>query len=256
MSEARPDRHGDDGLVDNAREIRQLLHKMIDRRSLLTVHVPGGAMLMLTAVLRLDGDSGRLLLDSSRDAEVNARALKYPQLRCSGQLDGIGVRFLVGPLRLTNLEGLPAFEADIPAALFYLQRRESYRMEIPLSAGLECVLPLSLPVASGAWAVASALTARVIDLSTGGVALRVPDDQQHHFAAGAFFPRATLVMPDAGDLILDINVRHLAEHRIGEQVWYQAGCRFVGHSEATKAIIQRCVMRLERELILRLRGIG
>jgi len=67
----------DDGLekfmLRGKRQIAQLLQELIDNRCLISAHTGGGHSFM-TAVLRVDEDNERIVLDASPDADANRRA--------------------------------------------------------------------------------------------------------------------------------------------------------------------------------------
>ena len=79
-----------------ARQILQLLQDLITHRGLITAHTGGGHSFM-TAVLKVDEERARVVLDPSPDPQANRRALAAPRLTCITQLDGIRIQFpLVG----------------------------------------------------------------------------------------------------------------------------------------------------------------
>lgn len=242
-------------LIEKPDEVLRLLRRLAAKRSLITMHAPGGAPVLLSAVLDIDGNRGQMVIDASADSDANARALRYPELRCVGQVDSIGVRFSLQDLQSSLHDGMPAFQAPIPAAVLHLQRREYYRLRLPVSRALECRIPVQRDPGTDPHQVPEAVGLRLIDISAGGIALRVPPECVYGFAPGTAFDACVLLLPECPPLQVDMVVRHLAERRYeeGPGVW-QAGCEFVDPPHAVQQRVQQFIMRVERELAARARG--
>lgn len=242
-------------LVERPEEIARLLRRLALKRNLITVHAPGGAPVLVSAILNADADNGLIVLDSSADEEANARALRFPELRCLGQVDSIGVRFSLQHLAACVHEGMPAFQARMPSSVLHLQRRDYYRLRLPVSRPGECRIHVEPSGEHPAGEVPRTVSLRIVDISAGGVALRVPPEFAGQFAAGSAFDSCTLDLPDFDALRVDMVVRHLAERRYeeGPGIW-QAGCEFVAPPRSVQQQVQRFIMQVERELAARAKG--
>ncbi|MGY6519087.1 MAG: flagellar brake protein [Lysobacteraceae bacterium] len=241
--------------LDQPEEILRLFRRMAQRHCMLTAHAPGGAQLLLSAVLELDEASGRFLLDSSADAAENQRLLALPELRCMGQLDSVGIRFTIPRPHLVEHDGLPAFSATLPVRMTHLQRREYYRLRLPVSCESWLRIPVEPDPATGQRPDPAEVALHVIDVSAGGVALRVPPECVDGFSVGNRFEGCTLALPGLDPMPVQVRVKHLAERRYeeGPGIW-QAGCQFIGADGRTQTAIQRFIMSVERELMARARG--
>lgn len=237
--------------VRDAREIAMLLQRLIKAHALLTVH-KGGNIVLLSSILELDEAGGRLLLDTSADDEVNQRALAMEGLQCSGNLERIEVRFPLGPLTLDLGQQPPIFTTPIPERLIYLQRREYYRLLAPARDGLQC--ELLLPDQPGV--PGRTILAPVIDISTGGVALRVPPGEEAVFTTGHRFELCRLRLPKTGVVEAPLLIRHIGEYSGNKgQVMHHAGCEWQGLNLGMQNLIQRYIMRVDRERLARDRGL-
>lgn len=237
--------------VRDPREIRSLLQRLINARALLTIH-KGGNIVLLSSILGFDDTSNTLQLDTSADSDVNQRALTIDGLNCSGNLERIEVRFPLGPLRLDTRQQPAIFEATIPEHLTYLQRREYYRLLAPARDALACEFDIT-DEHSGQTRLVSA---PIIDISNGGVALRVPAGEEDLFTAGRRFERCRLRLPKTGLVEGSLQVRHVGQYAGNKgQVMNHVGCEWQSLNMGMQNLIQRYIMRVERERVARDRGL-
>ena len=232
----------------SARQILQLLQDLITHRCLITAHTGGGHSFM-TAVLKVDEERARVVLDPSPDPQANRRALAAPRLTCATQLDGIRIQFPLLGLSEGQDKGRPAFFAPLPTEMLRLQRREFYRLQVPLAHALNCLLRAEdlarKPVE---------VSARVIDIGAGGVAVVVPAGAAE-FVIGGVLPACRLALPDGDPIELELEVRNLnrqTQRNGTEQL--RVGLRFAALPRTADTRIQRYIFKTERELNAKARG--
>lgn len=251
MSEQSAAYDGDKYAIHSRQEIRTLLRRLSEQRCLLTAYFDEGRRFLLTAILGFSDDGRYLLLDASPDQETNERTLGAERLLCSSQLDRVELRFGTGPAEMIQHEGLPAFRVPMPASMRYLQRREYYRLLVPVTHTLACAIPL--PAAERR--PARMLRSRVIDISLGGIALLVPPEARDEITPGMMFNDCRLDLPDVGSIEATLRVCHVCDNTDGRGLpRTQAGCEFVALASAAQSLVQRYILRVERERIARERG--
>lgn len=244
---------GEKYAITSEQDIRSLLKRLMDQRSLFTAHFGEGRLFLLTALLGFAEDGG-LYVDVSAEDEINARVRAAASLLFRSQLDHVEVRFRCGPAVPTEYEGMPAFHVPLPTQVRYLQRREFFRLPIPVSQPVHCEVPVA-PAADGR--PRAPMKLRVLDIGAGGLALWLPPGQETALEAGMRLEGCRLGLPEAGAIQLALQVRHVYEHTDARgQPRTQAGCAFLTPSPALQAMVQRYVMRVERERIARERGLG
>lgn len=222
------------------REILQLLHALIDRRVLLTAQVDGGPTFLTLALAT--PDDGAIVLDAAGDDAMNRRVAQSAELVCMARLDNVRVQFSLQTPAAVEHDGRPALRAALPESLLRLQRREFFRLQTPRTAAPTCAI-----TTTGAAGERTTITATVLDISAGGVAvLLVPEDSS--FATGAEFDDCVLELPD-GPLPVRLRVCNLSEiPRPNGKTVRRAGCEFVGQTNAAAARIQRYIFKVERDL--------
>lgn len=230
-------------LLHNAREIRALMCALAERRVLITAYVDGGPISFVTAVIAVSGDADNtIMLDASADEAINARAVAASHLVCSTRLSGVRLQFEVpAPARGTH-EACPVLLATIPESVLRLQRREFFRLSVPLANPVSCVLTVqddNTPLRS--------IEVRVLDISNGGVAVIVPPDDIP-FTPGASFPNCTLSIPDGGSATVTLRVCSVYHATTPDgRRRLRAGCEFTDLPARFAAQVQRYIFRMERE---------
>jgi c-di-GMP-binding flagellar brake protein YcgR len=151
--------------------------------------------------------------------------------------EGVRMEFGTGTPRETRFEGLPAFEADFPEVLFYVQRREYFRVDAPI---------LDPYVCSGRLPEGDSFRFEVHDLSLGGVGMRTSDERVAELPMGTRLDDCELVLGSLGRLSLDLQ---LVSHRSlalpnGTQR-YQLGFRFLTLPGSAENTLQRLITQLE-----------
>lgn len=244
LSTARPiDTDRDGGLerfmLHGRRQIAQLLQALIDEHCLIAAH-SGGGHSFVTALIRLDDDS--VLLDVSPDPAANRRALMAERLLCITQLQRIRIQFALRGIAEVIEDGRPALRAPLPDQLLRLQRRESYRLQVPLKHELG----VSLKTRNAAREPVQ-VDSRVIDISAGGIATVVPPGVAE-FVIGDKLEDCCLRLPDTDPLTLTLEVRNITPQpqRNGTEL-LRLGLQFVDLPGNAEARIQRYIFNTERE---------
>ncbi|MDD2873663.1 MAG: flagellar brake protein [Azoarcus sp.] len=236
-------------LLQSPREIRQLLTSLVTGRALVSAQLSPGNQSFLTAVLGLADDDTALLLDGSAEESINARIEQAAQITCITQLQNIRIQFQVeNPTRI-QVDGRPAFRLLLPASVLRLQRREFYRLQTPVTHSVICELPIV-----GGESNRMPVEVRIIDISSGGIAIAVPPSD-FVFEPHMEFRGCTLRLPEAEPIGTRLMVRNLFRlvNRNGIEM-QRAGCEFLDLPRNADSIIQRYILRIERTRNARERG--
>jgi c-di-GMP-binding flagellar brake protein YcgR len=233
-AEGPVDQVGDDDRyrIHSRMEIVGLLRSVAKHRELVTVQFGGAHDFVVSAVLAVDPDFEEVVLDYGADAAAMQRLLRAGRLRVSTQLQQVRILFDAEAADAVSFEGGAAFRIRLPGSVLRFQRRDCYRLKIPLGRPLLCEVP------SGD---ASRATLRVRDISVAGIALSdYPKD--FRVAVGTVWPGCRINLPDLGALVADIEVMHATE---GDA--RRCGCRFRSLPLPMTNLIQRYITRIERE---------
>jgi c-di-GMP-binding flagellar brake protein YcgR len=231
-------------LLRSPQEIVQVLRGVAKGRELVTVYFDHGQRFFLSTLLAVEPREDALFLDWGVDEEQNRRALAATHLVCITSHERVKVQFALGPLEKAEWQGQPAFRAHLPKAVLKLQRREYYRLLVPLRSPILCRLPLAGEI----------LEAQVGDISIGGLGLvNVPPAAA--LEVGARYPGATFSLPGEGDFLVTLEVRSVQDLALRHGgLLKRVGCRFVDLPATGQARIQRYIIRVDRERQARLKG--
>ncbi|PKO55168.1 MAG: flagellar brake protein [Betaproteobacteria bacterium HGW-Betaproteobacteria-21] len=229
-------------LLHGRRQVRQLLQELIDGHALISAHPSPGKNSFLTALITLSDNDDWLFFDVSQDPVINRHCLQADQLICATEFEKIRIQFSLSRITEAQLEGRAAFAAPVPDTLLRLQRREYYRLHVPLAHGLVCRLP-----AEGEAPLRPRIEARVLDISAGGLALHLPSSDTG-LSIGCTLQDCRLTLPLGEPLSVELEVRNISRQngRNGSET-LRIGCRFVDLPPTADTQIQRYIFRTERE---------
>ncbi len=230
-------------------EVQAVLRSLRDRTAQITIFFNEGGDLLLTMLLAVEKD--HLILDFGADAEVNRRAVLADKHFCLTTLDKVRIQFALGGFRQVDYEGRPAFRAALPDELLRLQRREFYRLTTPAARPLKCLMPLPLP--GGGLHLHEA---NVYDISGGGLGISMPPEEVP-FAAGRVYPNCRIDLPEVGMVTCTIKVCSFFEvPLLNGARSRRAGCEFVDLPGPMMTLIQRYIIKVERERKARASGLN
>lgn len=225
-------------LLHSKSEILFVLRSLLEHVAQITVFFNEGKDLLLTTVVAVSDD--RLIIDYGASAEMNRKAVTVDKLFCVASLKKVRIQFLLRGLTEVTYEGRPAFQAKLPTDLLRLQRREFFRLTMPITRPLRCKMPVAVDGGE------QTIEVNVVDISGGGLAIALPEG--FDFEAGQEFTRCRIELPEVGTITATIAVRNQFEItlRSGGQV-RRAGCEFVKLAGPMLTLVQRYIIKVERE---------
>lgn len=160
----------DDFRITEPFEILSLLRQMCEQRVLVTLATPSGAG-FTTTVWEVDRAKGVVRFSADRHEPQLERVLDADDAVAVAYLDNIKIQFDVdGLVHVHAGQGISALNCSFPREMFRFQRRSSFRVRPLLNA------PPSARMVHPT-ATDHVMELRVIDVSIGGVALFLPEDQ-------------------------------------------------------------------------------
>lgn len=239
--------HDSDLQITAPLEIRSILRLLNERSPLIHLQVPNQQAGILTTVLRVDEQTHTLIIDRASEEDLNQRLLRADTLSLDAQLDGVRVFFSVQKAQACLFEDKPALEIPFPQSITRVQRREHFRIDIPLSDVAICTL--QMPTAP------YKLKLNIRDISSGGLSLL---DHAHVLtdSLGCVFEHCLLELQDLPPMRISIKVvRAVPEQLANEKQALRVGCEFTHISNQDRIVLQRYIGQLERKAIARQRGL-
>ncbi len=92
----------------------------------------------ISKILEVDSDEEEFLFDLGALERENSRALFASELEFAAETAGAKVEFRTTIIRTVDHDGLPAFCAAVPDVLYYIQRRNFFRINSPAWPPMSC----------------------------------------------------------------------------------------------------------------------
>ncbi|XZG71357.1 flagellar brake protein [Chitinibacteraceae bacterium HSL-7] len=227
-----------DFTITNPLEVGGVLRALASSGEFVSVHL-GQGRLLVTRILAVDMPKRVFYFDMSGQEALNTDVLRSPRHVCTATPDGVREQFVVGQVRQGTHDGRPAFVADFPADLIKLQRRQFFRISTPVVKPYECVLRLQ---------DGRRLRLPLRDISLGGLALWLGQDEVSAMPVGARFERVGIELGAYGVLEVNLEVRNWreAQARSGE-TRFLVGCQFFSVNRQLEASLQKAMVLIERD---------
>lgn len=223
--------------LTNPHEIVFQIKSLIKRGDRVSVVFQEGRQSFLTILLDISARDGLFYFDIGGSKEINQAFLKAESCTFATFVEGVRIQFSAKHCRETRLRGELLFAAPIPKKMLRLQRRETFRLQLPSTKPFTCrvrrgtsreeALPLH-------------------DISVGGIGIlsTTPMD----YAQLEILDNCWLDLRESGMIRCTLEVRYVAtmESRTGKPVWHM-GCKFVNLPPADETTIQRFMARIEAE---------
>ena len=227
-------------------EVLFVLRQLRDAGDPVTLHFNEGRDAVASRLLAAD-DAG-VVLDPAGDPAANQRALNSGRLFAVARHDKVRIQFLVTGPAPRDFDGRPAWSAPLPEAVLRLQRREFYRLALPGDEALKCRIPRQDSE--------QMFTASIIDIGGGGLAVIVPPAELP-LSAGMEFPNCRIDLPDVGIVSARLQVCTLFDLTLPSGVpVHRIGCRFVDLPGTMLTLVQRYVLKMERQRKARASGLA
>jgi flagellar brake protein len=227
-------------MLNNRREIIYYLNLLIKQHCLFTAYINEGEKFFLTAIVAVDEEAARILLDPEQAEEHNTSATVAQKITLVANLDSVKIQMRLPALQMSDYQSRSILSAPIPETILRLQRRDFFRLVPPISKPIRCKVTIT--------DTAKLYDLQLSDISGGGVCLIGPTTITEHFPRNAMFPHCRLEIPGDGVIQVSLRVRKTVEmsDRNGRHS-LRIGCEFVGLPSARLAFIERYITRIERE---------
>lgn len=230
--------------TQNRREILFYLHQLINDGERVSVVFDGGNETVLTVLLDIDEAENMLVFDWGGSETANRKLLRCERNFFVCSPHGVKNQFMTGLVYETTYKKRPAFATRLPTQYTRLQRREFFRLVLPLTRRPPCLLRQD---------DGSTLQLSVVDISIGGIAAELTGGKLD-YAIGQTLKGARIELKGIGTLDVDLEVRNSGEVQRGGKVAARIGCQFVKLSHAMENQLQRFITDVQREERARLNG--
>ena len=236
--------------VHSRREIIFLLNGVRAQRQLVRMSASGSSESVLTSILGVEEDSGSVWFDAAPSKTQNHRLANCDHISFETKLDQIRVLFKTEQAVPGEYQGYPALRVPLPENIVRIQRRQFYRVNIPRANPILVTFP---PPGTPGKPLDKPAIVPMLNISMGGIAV-LDESNTLDGTPGIVYEHCLLALP-GGSLTVSLEIRNIAHIKLasGKAVRH-LGCRFVNISNAAESIVQRCIMKLERDQNARMAG--
>ena len=223
-------------LITTTDEIGYTLNALAKKPELICLYADQQRELfVLSALLQVSYDG--LVFDFGPDAAFNQRLLAAKTICCVAHLNSVHYQFDLHTISATTFNDKPVFQSESPKQVLRLQRRDFYRLSVPLSTPLSCLIPLHNGDAE----------ISISDISLGGMGLLgyIPEIS---LTVGNILKNCRIELPLFGVISADVEICTHSEHQLRNGIrTLRSGCRFINLSGTGQTLLQRYINQIDRK---------
>lgn len=221
------------------REIVFYLRQLINDGDRVSVMFDGGRETLLTVLLDVDEEKNLLYFDWGGSETIGRKLIDSDRVYFTASPHGVRNQFMTTRVTQAEYEGSRAFATPVPSKYVRLQRREFFRLHLPMMQRRPCRFSVGEP--------AQDFQMSVVDIGIGGVALE-GEVVVAPFETGQIIPKARIDLGSkTGLIVTDLEVRSAASITRGRIEIGRLGCQFVKLSQAYETELQRFITNVQRE---------
>lgn len=122
-----------DYLVRNAKLVFGYFSELVKNKCIISAHFGEYNASFLTTIVELDQKKNVLALDCGPSDSLNDQLLTSKKVLFRTEVDGIKVSFSGSGIKKVKNGDYWGFSMPIPSSIFWLQRRQFYRVKVPFS---------------------------------------------------------------------------------------------------------------------------
>lgn len=225
-------------LKNNPLDIINALRELQKKNTPLSISWSGKQF--ISKVLEVTNNS--LIIDFSSHAGHNDAIQHVHSVQVIAENNGAKIEFILTKLQVVSYLNLPAFSASLPGSLRFIERREYFRIEVPLQANFHGIIKFDED---------TQLTFHIRDISLGGIGVLLDGGLSENLQEGQCFEQVELDFESFGKLYLDMQLVTISERKIinrkNETVAVpRLGFRFMNVQPSQERKLQLIIFALER----------
>lgn len=228
--------------IQNPKQIINHLLLLVKNKCLLSARFGENNESYITTLLAINEKNNTVVLDYGSKEDLNQRILNAGKVAFDTDYNGIKVSFIGTALKKITYKGEAAFSMSVPKSLYWMQRREYYRVKVPISKASYCQL-----IVEGMEPV----NLKLYDISlTGFAMLNVSKKVSEVLIPGTSLSQCKLILTEVGEGMISFEI--CAKYIINPdkvQKIQKIGCKFINLSRPLEDLIQRYMYQIQRETL-------
>ena len=225
-------------LIENQAGVIGKLKLLAKNNTMVTAMYNNGASSMNTAVIEVIRDMDLVVLDIGPTESQNEQLLNANRIFFKAEMDGVDAQFTANSITRAKLKGEPVFAIPIPENMLWVQRREFFRVRIPLGAPAYC----EIKQVDGSFR-----KYKVYDMSSGGLSIH-DEFEDLEVDNDVVLSACKLELPEHGHSQVNLKVCNIIPMKIGDKpAGRRIGCAFVNLGMSFAATVQRYINTVEAQ---------
>ena len=215
-----------------------LLRRAASEQAPLTVFLGGSGTAYSSALLELVPDQQYLVIDELVPRSGHELMRPGLELKVRARVEGADMRFKTEILEIGGAAELPFYKIAFPREVDYTQRRQQFRVSVPLTATVDVTFIMD---------DGRSLIGEVRDMSSGGIGARIKSGTPDAATDQGKKIRCLIVSPSNQSIATDIELIHVDSSAIGRVPRVRG--RFINLTPAgARKVAQLCaeIERLQR----------
>jgi c-di-GMP-binding flagellar brake protein YcgR len=223
-------------LLRNHNEIAQKLRLLIKNHVFITAVFNNGNQTLNTVIIDVIRDMDLIAMDYGPSQSLNEQLLNAGRIIFKASFDGIDVQFTATSITKAKYQGESVFAVPIPDEMLWVQRREFFRVRVPLGEPAICEIRQSDD---------SFREYKLYDISAGGLSI-IDEYYDLEVEPGIVMSHCRLELPGHGNGKVNLEVRNIIPMKAGErQAGRRIGFTFHNMGMSFAATIQRYIHAVE-----------
>ena len=226
-------------VISHQTEILTNLKRIQEKGAFLSVYSTSpGNQHFVTIIHHVDEIHHRIVFDSPSNALLNRHFLNHGDMVLTTAIDRVRIQFEISSVRQTFFASTPAYVAKFPSKMTRLQRRDFYRLTIPVTTPISC----EISNRNSRWGGYSRY--EVYDISVGGLGI----NGAPLMPIGEIIHNIIVNLPEIGAFSADVIVCHTfwVQLKNGQKV-LKTGFRYTNLCDQRHQKIQRYINQITME---------
>ncbi len=227
-------------LIDSQSQCRNQINMIINKELSVTVYVvdenKNKQLNFSTQLLGINPDHDLLILDSTPNETLNNQITSGAMLYCATAINDVPIEFKLDTPRQTKLADRPVFVTPLPKTLIRMQRREFFRVNIPVGISAICYFPTE----------SNPIKIELSDISIGGFSILIHGSFPRPFEIDDILKQCEiqLSLNDSFEVTLKVKNHINKPAKDGNQTTL-IGFTFINMPESIQSQIQRFIFSIE-----------
>lgn len=235
--------------INSKREMQFILQDIADKGTRVALYYDELHNFVLTTLIGANTEG--MWLDIGPFPPENKNVTLSDKIIFVSMHQHVKVQFVTHDIKLALLEGDETFYTDLPDFLLRLQRRDYFRLSIPASTPINCIIPVRPYNPDKPDEPEILREVPVVDISGGGLSL-LCGEHETELLPKTTFQNCRISLPGAGTIKVNIEVKsNIKITARDESVTTRVGCQLIRLDNQVQSMLQSYIARLQSESLVK-----